>query len=1038
MPVTVRIPTRVTCDAMAVRERPAWLIDAFETAASRAVANSRERVLDRRGAYVGVSVRAPEFSWTGDGVAAVDEDVRTAIEERLRSAVAGVVRDAGLFDHELRAAAAPLRAEAAEPPDEERMHWLLGTYAIPSYDDGGAEVAVDVAGVEHAVPPPDTTLSPVLEWATLDHVRFKTDPAFRRAVINSGQFGEITSGTMEGVVFRHGDGWGAIYWPRGKTGPMNEFAFTAPTKSVPRLEGTRLAWTKEPLPIPVGQVRMKHVTVEDARRAKQELLAKRLREAVKGHRLMSAAEKTRFEQKIDDVATKLAAESYQQGPIIRAEVGATVFYMRVSDDARYKFDGELVLRPVYTAVAPTSDTAGKRGTASKRRSGGHRDGGNSGGGDESGGDGDTGLGSFVFTGSDGGRRNGGAMFPAEPGAAGALGCVPLLGEPRLSDLGSAGKEIAALIRLIAFQLQIEPCDYAARFAVNAAVTIGSRAGGVATRASSANGGAFTAQIDRSGNLGAVHFAPTASPAIQFMRHLAQVVPAISSLSRSVQALYAAHADQVEGTWGGKPTAWSLHFLEELSPRLKDSVGFLFGMTCQVVLLQLLRSSRKAIDERLANIAQYAKNFEQVIVPQLAKIDELEGLLEELKDYARVNDVANALDTARPLSLSPASTWIEAARLVANAMKEAAESPSGKRGQRGQITIGKDGQPRVWDAKGRLWARQGIERAIVQRRGFLEQLDPLIKQFVELDEVMDRFENGANGVRIELESLLREMAQNNADKTKDAESSWMFAFRASKIRKDLPSATVPNTTFALQGIHLRAHEQIGEFFRGDGYYAEGIKSLFHAELGRESLMSFFEFTGILLLSVVCPPAGMAVGAGAAVFHYAEALDREQLYESLLDPELVLTRAEVEAELFAAKLGVAFSFIPEAGSILGKGAAATARLGTKGATRAAAKSTRQFVKGGASGAARLVAGRLTKATAEALKRGLVKAFAEEIVTDQVMELAISRLFIEPKMQEIMRETRIHGPIGGTAGAQQSLNMLSAEAAKARGGKKPGGTN
>jgi hypothetical protein len=51
-------------------------------------------------------------------------------------------------------------------------------------------------------------------------------------------------------------------------------------------------------------------------------------------------------------------------------------------------------------------------------------------------------------------------------------------------------------------------------------------------------------------------------------------------------------------------------------------------------------------------------------------------------------------------------------------------------------------------------------------------------------------------------------------------------------------------------------------------------------------------------VLCPPAAFIVGVEIALHDVAKAKEKERLFGSLIDPELVLTRAEVELELFSA--------------------------------------------------------------------------------------------------------------------------------------------
>jgi hypothetical protein len=311
-----------------------------------------------------------------------------------------------------------------------------------------------------------------------------------------------------------------------------------------------------------------------------------------------------------------------------------------------------------------------------------------------------------------------------------------------------------------------------------------------------------------------------------------------------------------------------------------------------------------------------------------------------------------------------------------------------------------------------------------RRGTLEEIDPLVKQFSEIPEVMARFRNPSIGVRAELQRLLNEMSASNTEKTSEARDDWQYAFRASRINESLPSATIPGTSFVLQGIHLMAHQQLGEFFGGDPYYPEGINSLFNAELGFEALKDFFEYGGIILLSVICPPLGVAFGMATAVYHYEEAADRQELYQALIDPDLVMNRAELEAEMFAARLGLALAFIPEAGSILGRGASIGVRLGARGSARLVARTARGAIRRGlVRSAGRALARHLTTAMIRQIEQGLVRAFISEIMIDRFMDRII-REVMEPVMAHVEREAAVTGSVGGSAGVEEMLRRLQAE--------------
>jgi hypothetical protein len=256
-----------------------------------------------------------------------------------------------------------------------------------------------------------------------------------------------------------------------------------------------------------------------------------------------------------------------------------------------------------------------------------------------------------------------------------------------------------------------------------------------------------------------------------------------------------------------------------------------------------------------------------------------------------------------------------------------------------------------------------------------------------------------------------MRDNNAEMLGKVRADAQFAFRASSISDNIPSATVPGSRYALQGIHLVVHEQLGEFFVGDTFYAMGIDALFNAELGREALIGFGITVGIILLSVLCPPLGFVFGVGAAVKEVRHARERARLYGSMLDPELVLTRAEVEVELFAAYLGLAMSLIPEAGTI-GGAAVRGGRVALRAGLRAGLRAARGYV-----------VRRVTRQIIEAASRDLLTAFITEILINEVMEKIIQKV-LEPILARIEREAMLTGAVGGREGARFIMLVLERE--------------
>ncbi len=146
MPVQVFLPIRIKTDPGALEERQYDVQEALSAAAGRALTNSRNVVLERRGGYVGVKLHAPEVTWSGDGLADVPASVRAEIEALVRAALDREAKAAGLGElpQGKGLPTPPLKATAAEPLDDARYDPLAQSYELPIYDRGGAGVPVPI------------------------------------------------------------------------------------------------------------------------------------------------------------------------------------------------------------------------------------------------------------------------------------------------------------------------------------------------------------------------------------------------------------------------------------------------------------------------------------------------------------------------------------------------------------------------------------------------------------------------------------------------------------------------------------------------------------------------------------------------------------------------------------------------------------------------------------------------------------------------------------------------------------------------------
>jgi hypothetical protein len=197
---------------------------------------------------------------------------------------------------------------------------------------------------------------------------------------------------------------------------------------------------------------------------------------------------------------------------------------------------------------------------------------------------------------------------------------------------------------------------------------------------------------------------------------------------------------------------------------------------------------------------------------------------------------------------------------------------------------------------------------------------------------------------------------------------------------------------LQGVHRVAHETVHEFFRGDLYYNMGVGLAMRVEDTRRWAKAMFEFVVPLVLFVVCAPLGVFAGIAVAVENRAEAAEHMEAYHALIDPNVVFEYAEIEAEMFAADVGLALSFIPLPGMIR-----SGARVGVRAGTA--------LLRGEVRAAGRIVARRVTRVLTVALVRGLrqnlIVAFVRQYVMIEAMGWAVNQM-ISPVISEIQRRS------------------------------------
>jgi hypothetical protein len=1047
MPMTACVPTRLTVDSARIDDDEVRA--ALDIALTRTVTQAVDVTLAGRPAGTAVTVGSPSIEWVGAGATMVSAASRDRLAADVRAAVTAALARAGIVDGVLTSVTREAREPIVERRDASRDHAWLDRYVVPSYDGGKAAVKVKRRHRGGYAGPSGEPIAPAYRLAKISEIS-AIDAAFN---FELGQRGVTlpTSGRV-GAMLSADDG--TIIYLAVYDIATEKQEFSVGVKGLRRLRA-KSDGTLDDVPAQVDPDDVYRFTVVPAKDVKMAFREFNRKDLIAGAKLLQPKLENQTELEYDkaisdSVDEKLDARydaeygkitvgrlvrlkgrgggewlvvyDEDNSKVIPADLDIDVFPLRRFDEEATDLPGAGA-GPGAGAKGGDTKTGAKQGAGRTPGAGGDGVGGVPGGGGQEPG--------FVVGEPPESEPEGPgtAFIGALPGTAGPSGdvCAPWGGEPPIAALGAYRNELSALMGQIAARLEMQPCEHAGAFLLAAARMYQARAeqvGLAEVTAAGENRPAGRAGGAGGGNFGWIRFSAVATPQVQLLRHIAGTTPLIDRMHQVHLNAIAENGSLITGRWANSPVFWQLHFLEEFTPSLSQSVGTLFLMTCRVLFIQLLLASKKAIDDDLANIAKVANDFETHILPMLVDVDKLIAQRDKLRDYEfRIARAEAGMETgegyvappkpARQLTQAP-QNWREAADAVTDALgaKPASSAPAAKDdGAEGDIAEYKDVYY-IRDGRGRWHTVAQLEDLITMARGAVESIDPLVKHIIELEDVLPRMRDPQVGVRVVLEGLLKDMQQHNEEITTKAKADVMFAFRSSNISEHIEGATVPYSRYMLRGIHLQAHHSINEFFHGDRFYALGIDYLFGVEEGYQSLKTFGELVGVVLLAVIWAPLGIAVGIALAGYHYEEAVEREHVYDALIDPDLVISRAEVEAMLFAAKLGLVLSFIPVGGKLLGALKPLVLGATIEVEEAAAAGARRAAAEAAAEAAEEAAAAALRTATKDVLEKFVTELTAGAVI-NKLMQLAL-----DPVMQAMTHAHETTRPVGGNERAMSIL--------------------
>ncbi len=1023
MAVAVHMPVRLRLDAEAMERRLPEVEIALDRALRRALQRSRRHVVPA-GSRVAIQAHPPAIAWHGDGLDAASRASREAVERAVRVAIARAMEELEEASPEPAALRTP-----RERRNPARVR-SLGRYAVDSYEGGTAVVPL-------AEPPPPpapvwdvwTTIPPgITAWRA-----FHQAEAIAWAAGRSGTVGLLVQRDWGWLLFVSSDG----FQSRAAT-EVADFSFQLVLEPVRDGDGFR--FEERPLmprPIPAtltqvevpppGEAREQFIHDTFGPTLRRQIRDRLDSDEARGEMLLGEAEyEASVERALDAaVATLAGMIPDARRHLLRLDFGdGTVFNVAIPGDlaALIGWSGAPAVVLPFTMVPDAGaldlgvggDGAGGGGTGSGRAAAGTATGGQASDGTAArdgaeAGDGEGGSRYGIFGEGTSAR---GRRFPMPPPGIfdERIACAPFLGtEADPATLGGVGQQITALVQEIADRLGIQPCPHPATFSVIAASAIGAFARAVGQRAGNEGTGRSAMRpAGARGNMGNLSFTPTASPSVQLLRRLAQAAAATSRLIRLVAGVHnGAGGAQLAAPYAGRHHAWTIEYINTAHGHLERSVGQIFTAGCQVVMLQLLATSAEQIAARQRNLRAYAPLFQEVMLSGLSDL----GALTELRDRLAAHERARVVqDVIRPLPGWPAA---------ARALADACVATGGFAHMRGaaQDIVEEGGVPRIRDSRGFLWTRQALETAIAQKRGAAESIDPLIQQFTDLPEAVEAFRADPTAAERILGDLLADMARRNQEQTEKARGDRLFGLQAARIARDAAAAQVPGAPYALSGTHILAHELLGEFFDGDRIWGDGIRDALTGEEAKENLRLFGEFGALTALAVLCPPAAPAAVvagvfvAGVEVYH---ARSRLELHRALINPELVLNRAELELELYIAYAGVALSLLPEA-----RTAIRAASIGVRGGLRRGAVA-------GARLAGRSVMRHASRQVTTALQRELLPALLQEVATGLAMQHVIETA-LGPVLARVERELALRRGVGGMAGAEALIQAIERDAGR-----------
>lgn len=419
---------------------------------------------------------------------------------------------------------------------------------------------------------------------------------------------------------------------------------------------------------------------------------------------------------------------------------------------------------------------------------------------------------------------------------------------------------------------------------------------------------------------------------------------------------------------GNSGQWATHLIRVYLPLRREVVGSLFVASCQDALLEVLEHSGFLIGRRIDGIADYMAKVRILLIVMLA--DETE--LTELKDR-----------------LVAGWGWEYAMDHPGEPFPEHVDALPGSAAP-GTVLF-HAGAYRVRDQHGRWWTGQQIDATLDGLHQAVFTADPLLEKVADLPDVVKRLRTAQrmdsdgligsqavyDAIDHEFRELLKEIELQNLYRTAEVRKDRAIAFGLASFQEDASSEIGAK----LSRLHQLADQRLRPMFSDLHVYLDGLRVLAGHEIGKAKLWDVFNLVGLPLLALFFPEVVVFVSGVQAIEGLQTAYEHRNLQYAMLGGDDIISRADVEAELWAAWIGAALAFLPELPRATRAVNTGVRALLSREGSEAAAVALRTAMRG--------ITARLAEATVERLAAAFVRDVAKGYVMNLALSAAIGRI-------------------------------------------------